>query len=61
MAKSAGAQLDLASFPKNFPEGHHLRYVGDVAIMVLNDFENRLNLDSIRAMEKCMDEAERLD
>ncbi|XP_072051910.1 uncharacterized protein [Amphiura filiformis] len=49
------SRLDLT----NVPRGHHLRYVDDVAVLILNDTENRFNLNSIGAIEKCMDEVER--
>ena len=41
------------------PVGVHLRIEDDVAVMWLNNGENRLNINSVRDMNAALDQAER--
>ncbi|XP_038067925.1 enoyl-CoA delta isomerase 2, peroxisomal-like isoform X2 [Patiria miniata] len=40
------------------PAGIHLRFVDDIAVMWLNNGENRLNINSLRAMNAVLDQVE---
>ncbi|XP_022082219.1 enoyl-CoA delta isomerase 2, peroxisomal-like [Acanthaster planci] len=40
------------------PAGIHVRFVDDIAVLWLNDGENRLNINSVRAMNAALDQVE---
>ncbi|XP_072013241.1 uncharacterized protein [Amphiura filiformis] len=51
----------MASLAANPPRGFHVQYIDDIAVLVLNNTENRLNVNSVQQFLDALDEVERND
>ncbi|XP_072013242.1 LOW QUALITY PROTEIN: uncharacterized protein [Amphiura filiformis] len=51
----------MASLAANPPRGFHVQYIDDIAVLVLNNTENRFNVNSVQQLLDALDEVERND